>query len=99
MRYVVEKGSITIDGISLTVAKVTDDSLSVSVIPHTRAVTNLAMKGVGDVVNLETDIIGKYVERLLSGGSCLGKCSPADIPAGEARPTGITEEFLAKYGF
>lgn len=99
MRYVVEKGSITIDGISLTVAKVTDDSLSVSVIPHTRAVTNLAMKGVGDVVNLETDIIGKYVERLLSGGSCLGKCSPGDIPAGEARPTGITEEFLAKYGF
>ncbi len=99
MRFVVEKGSITIDGISLTVAKVTEDSFSVSVIPHTRAVTNLATKGVGDVVNLETDIIGKYVERLLMGGACQGEAAPASITGGASKPSGITEEFLAKHGF
>ena len=65
LRYVVEKGSITIDGISLTVASVETDRFSVSLIPHTAAVTTLGRKRVGDVVNLETDIIGKYVEKLL----------------------------------
>ncbi|MDO4854670.1 MAG: riboflavin synthase [Coriobacteriia bacterium] len=99
MRYVVEKGSITIDGISLTVAKVTEDSFSVSVIPHTRAVTNLATKGVGDVVNLETDIIGKYVERLLAGGSCQSEAASASTAGGASKPSDITEEFLAKHGF
>lgn len=64
-RLVVKKGSITIDGISLTVADVTDSTLSVSIIPHTRAQTNLSSKRVGDVVNLENDCIGKYVECLL----------------------------------
>ena len=63
--YVVEKGSITVDGVSLTVASVTDDSFSVSLIPTTLALTTLGHKGVGDVVNLEVDIIAKYVERLL----------------------------------
>ena len=59
------KGSIAIDGISLTVASVESSRFSVSIIPHTRAQTNLASKKVGDVVNLENDCIGKYVERLL----------------------------------
>ena len=63
--YVVEKGSITVDGVSLTVASVTDDSFSVSLIPTTLALTTLGHKGVGDVVNLEVDVIAKYVERLL----------------------------------
>ena len=63
-RYVVEKGSITVDGISLTVAAVTDDGFSVSLIPTTLALTTLGRKGVGDLVNLEVDVIAKYVERL-----------------------------------
>lgn len=68
LRYVVEKGSIAIDGISLTVAKVSEQDFSVSVIPHTRANTVLVDRGVGDRVNLETDIIGKYVEKLCRPG-------------------------------
>ena len=65
LRYIVEKGSITIDGISLTVARVETDRFSISAIPHTVAVTILSEKQPGDTVNLETDIIGKYVEKLL----------------------------------
>ena len=87
LRYIVEKGSVAIDGISLTVASVEADRFSVSVIPHTAAVTLLGAKGPGDVVNLETDIIGKYVERLLR---------PADTPAARS---GISLEFLAENGF
>ena len=64
--YVVEKGSITVDGVSLTVASVGDDTFSVSLIPTTLALTTLGQKGVGDVVNLEVDVIAKYVERLLA---------------------------------
>ena len=87
LRYIVEKGSVAIDGISLTVASVEADRFSVSVIPHTAAMTLLGAKGPGDVVNLETDIIGKYVERLLR---------PADTPAARS---GISLEFLAENGF
>jgi len=65
-RYVVEKGSITVDGVSLTVADVTDDTFSVSLIPTTLELTTLGHKGVGDTVNLEVDVIAKYVERLLT---------------------------------
>ena len=66
LRYVVEKGSITIDGISLTVVAVLDDGFTVAVIPHTIEVTTLGHKGPGDPVNLEVDVTAKYVERLLS---------------------------------
>ena len=86
LRYIVEKGSVTVDGISLTVARISGHSFSVSVIPHTARMTILGERQVGDKVNLETDIIGKYVEKLLR-------------PAEEMRQGGITEEFLAKYGF
>ncbi len=65
LRYIVEKGSIAIDGISLTVAKVTNSSFSVSLIPHTGACTTLLSKRAGELVNLETDVIGKYVEKLM----------------------------------
>ena len=65
-RYVVEKGSITVDGVSLTVSAVTDDTFSVSLIPTTLGLTTLGHKGVGDLVNLEVDVIAKYVERLLT---------------------------------
>lgn len=87
LRYIVEKGSVTIDGISLTVAAVDEVSFSVSLIPHTAAVTTLGKKRAGDTVNLETDIIGKYVEKLLH---------PAPEPE---RQGGISLEFLAENGF
>ena len=87
LRYIVEKGSITIDGISLTVASVTETGFSVSAIPHTAAVTTLGEKRVGDTVNLETDIIGKYVEKLLR---------PTETTSAGGR---VTLEFLAENGF
>ena len=65
LRYIVEKGSITVDGISLTVVEPTADGFTVAVIPHTAAVTTLGHKGIGARVNLEVDVIAKYVERLL----------------------------------
>lgn len=66
LRYVVEKGSITVDGISLTVVHAGDGTFTVAVIPHTMEVTTLGHKGAGDPVNLEVDVTAKYVERLLS---------------------------------
>ena len=65
LRYVVEKGSITVDGVSLTVVKPLDDGFTVAIIPHTAAVTTLGHKGPGDPVNIEVDVMAKYVERLL----------------------------------
>jgi len=64
-RYVVEKGSIAVDGVSLTVTRVDDDSFSVSLIPTTLKLTTLGHKGVGEPVNLEVDVIAKYVEKLV----------------------------------
>lgn len=87
MRYIVEKGSVAIDGISLTVAKVQADHFSVSVIPHTREKTILSRKKAGDIVNLENDVIGKYVEKLLQ------------TPDTEKKPSNISKEFLLKNGF
>ena len=69
LNLIVEKGSIAIDGISLTVAGVSDSEFSVSVIPHTAKETTLLSKKAGDTVNLENDIIGKYVQKLLGGRS------------------------------
>jgi riboflavin synthase len=66
LRYVVEKGSIAVDGVSLTVVDVLDDGFTVALIPHTARVTTLGLKGPGDPVNLEVDVTVKYVERLLS---------------------------------
>ena len=86
-RYIVEKGSIAIDGISLTVAAVDAHTFSVSIIPHTLSVTTLGARRAGSGVNLETDIIGKYVESLFRSGSTEG---------GESS---ITREFLARNGF
>ncbi len=71
-RYVVEKGSITVDGVSLTVSAVDSDSFEVSLIPTTLALTTLGHKVVGDLVNLEVDVIAKYVERLLQPSSSVG---------------------------
>ncbi|MCB5908473.1 riboflavin synthase [Streptomyces pinistramenti] len=67
-RYVVEKGSITVDGVSLTVVDAADDHFTVSLIPTTLALTTLGIKQAGDPVNLEVDVLAKYVERLLGAG-------------------------------
>jgi riboflavin synthase len=67
--YVVEKGSVAVDGTSLTVAGVTETAFHVGLIPHTLAVTVLGRRRVGDLVNLEADVIAKYVERMLRGGA------------------------------
>ncbi|AUG75654.1 Riboflavin synthase subunit alpha [Kitasatospora sp. MMS16-BH015] len=77
-RYLVEKGSITVDGVSLTVVDAAADSFSVSLIPATLALTTLGAKQLGDPVNLEVDVLAKYVERLLAAGT---------IPAEIAQPT------------
>lgn len=111
IRYIVEKGSVTIDGISLTVAKVAEDNFSISAIPHTVSQTVLKDRKVGAVVNLETDIIGKYVEKLLFKGQSDGiteemtgtQTIKENVPhkSGENKkqPDVITRDFLAKYGF
>lgn len=106
LRLIVEKGSIAIDGISLTVARVSDADFSVSVIPHTREVTNLGGVRVGDVVNLENDVVGKYVERLLGArgevdahGAAGGMGSALGSLSASGTPNTITREFLLENGF
>ncbi|MCC8013904.1 MAG: riboflavin synthase [Eubacterium sp.] len=84
--YIVEKGSIAIDGISLTVMRVDESSFSVGVIPHTGSETTLLEKSPGDIVNLETDVIGKYVEKFIKGE----KPKPNEE---------ITMEFLIENGY
>lgn len=84
-RYVVEKGSIAVDGISLTVARLLPGKFSVAIIPMTVSVTNLGEKRVGDPVNLEVDILAKYVENLLF--------------CGRPAATGMLAETLEKYGY
>ena len=83
----IEKGSVTIDGVSLTVNRIEGDVLELGIIPHTIQNTTLAIRKVGDEVNVEVDVIGKYVEKLMRN---------------ERRPGdsgGITWEMLAKHGF
>lgn len=87
LRYIVEKGSVALDGISLTVANVTEHEFQVSVIPHTRQETALTEKKPGSIINIECDVVGKYVEKLLSG-------SKPEKP--ESR---INENFLMEHGF
>lgn len=88
MRYMVKKGSVAVDGVSLTVADVGRQSFLVSLIPHTAGRTTLGAKKPGEAVNLEADIIGKYVERLL-----------AFRHRGDGALQGITLEFLGEHGF
>lgn len=84
LRYIVEKGSVAVDGISLTVAKVSESDFSVSVIPHTAVHSALLKKLAGDMVNLENDCIGKYIEKLLT------------VPMQSEK---ITKGFLAEAGY
>lgn len=89
-RYLVEKGSVAVDGISLTVNRCGPDWFGLTLIPHTIQRTTLALKGVGARVNIECDILGKYVERLLGSGS-----GPLKREVSE----GVTEDLLRKHGF
>lgn len=86
MRYIIPKGSIAIDGISLTVVECTTTWFSVSLIPHTAAMTTLGIKKPGEIVNLENDIFGKYIERFLN------------YPQKETKTT-VTTDFLLQNGF
>jgi riboflavin synthase len=88
LRYCVAKGSIAVDGVSMTINAVTDRSFSVMVIPHTAKVTTLGLKKPGDAVNLETDLIGRYVERLLQER---GQAPSAPAPV-------IDRDYLKKRG-
>lgn len=92
LRYIITKGSVAVDGISLTVTAVTSSSFSVSIIPHTAGETTLGFKGGGAVVNIETDLIGKYVEHFLH--------QPQQAPQGR-RPgeEGLSLGQLAAHGF
>ena len=87
LRGIVEKGSVALDGISLTVARVGTSDFTVSLIPHTRTVTNLGAKHIGSPLNIETDILGKYALKLL------GSENSAETSAG------LTREFLLEHGF
>lgn len=69
LKYCIRKGSIAVDGVSLTINELTDRSFCVSIVPHTAAVTTLGLKEIGASVNLESDLIGKYVERLVNRGA------------------------------
>ncbi len=88
-RYIIEKGSICIDGISLTVNHCDDKTFSVAIIPHTLEITTLGKRKQGDTVNIEVDLIGKYVEKLLAvkGGD------------GAAEKSALNPAFLAEHGF
>ena len=90
LKLIVEKGSVCLDGISLTVADVNEMEFKVSVIPHTRQVTTLFDKKPGSTINIETDVIGKYVERLLNFKEAEKKQTESSSK--------LTMEFLEKYG-
>lgn len=98
LRYIVEKGSITIDGVSLTVAMVDHHGFQVSLIPHTARETVLLSRGIGAVVNLENDVIGKYVEKFLREPMDRNDPGQEEEP-GAVRQRGITSDFLTQHGF
>lgn len=90
-RYLVPKGSVAIDGVSLTVVEAENGWFSVSLIPHTAEMTTLGRKKAGDRVNLEADLIGKYVDRLLG--------PHREETAASKQPAGLTLDFLSEHGF
>ena len=102
LRYIVEKGSIAVDGISLTVTEADESGFGVSLIPHTAKMTTLGFKHAGDAVNLETDILARYVEKMLgidkTGNGSAGRHKPGADENSNAESE-LTEEFLLKHGF
>ena len=102
LRYIVEKGSIAVDGISLTVTETDDSGFGVSLIPHTAKMTTLGYKSAGDAVNLETDILARYVEKMLGmdkkGNGFAGRHKPGTAENKNSEPE-LTEAFLLRHGF
>lgn len=102
LRYIVEKGSIAVDGISLTVTETDDSGFGVSLIPHTAKMTTLGYKSAGDAVNLETDILARYVEKMLGmdkkGNGFAGRHKPGTAENNNSEPE-LTEAFLLRHGF
>ena len=102
LRYIVEKGSIAVDGISLTVTETDDSGFGVSLIPHTAKMTTLGYKSAGDAVNLETDILARYVEKMLGmdkkGNGFAGRHKPGAAENNTSEPE-LTEAFLLRHGF
>ena len=82
IRYLVEKGSVTVDGVSLTVVDALDDGFTVAIIPHTAGVTTLGAKRPGDLVNLEVDVMAKYVEKLMAAYAGPGTVEPGTVEPG-----------------
>lgn len=98
--YIVEKGSIAVDGISLTVTETDSSGFCVSLIPHTARLTTLGYKSAGDRVNLETDILARYVEKMLGlTGEKTGSGKRGTKTVDEKHEPGLTEEFLLRHGF
>ena len=91
-RYMIVKGSVAVDGISLTINTCESDNFSVSIIPHTAKLTTIGFKGKGDRVNIETDMIGKYVERFMTGMPDLEKKN-------SSKKSSIDQAYLIKTGF
>lgn len=91
-RYMIEKGSVAVDGTSLTINRCDSTTFEVSIIPHTAGLTTIGLKKVGDAVNIETDMIGKYVERFLTGFSQTGKDQIL-------KRSSIDQNYLIKTGF
>jgi len=87
-RYIIEKGSIAVDGISLTVNSCSKGRFSVAIIPHTAKLTTMGFRNKGDKINIEVDLIGKYIEKLLLAGHIKSE-----------KQTSIDTEFLAQHGF
>ena len=90
LRYCIPKGSITVDGVSLTINSVSENGVSVAIIPHTAKVTTLGIKQPGDAVNLESDLIGKYVERLLQSSGKLPEKAALVIDRDYLQKRGLT---------
>ena len=90
LRYCISKGSITVDGVSLTINSVSENGVSVAIIPHTAKVTTLGIKQPGDAVNLESDLIGKYVERLLQNSGKLPEKAAPVIDRDYLQKRGLT---------
>ena len=90
LRYCIPKGSITVDGVSLTINGVSENGVSVAIIPHTAKVTTLGIKQPGDAVNLESDLIGKYVERLLQNSGKLPEKAAPVIDRDYLQKRGLT---------
>jgi riboflavin synthase len=93
-KYMIHKGSVAIDGISLTINNCSSESIELSIIPHSAKLTTIGFKKAGDEVNIETDVVGKYIEKFVTGNQ-----ADSDSTNKSGQKASISKEFLAKSGF